>query len=262
MLENLGIPGILELTTTKEYTQFVNKQQMGFFELNMSFPYFTSEKVIELFHSQEDISKIYSIHLPDNLDIAEFNPEIRDGNLNLIKNILCAIPKGSVKILNLHLQLGNRFTLPDKKCFFYQLYEKVYLQNIVSSIQSLEPLLLEKSVLLCFENTGICHFSFIQKALTEILKFNCCGLTWDIGHDAKSHYSDSKHFYTAHQEDIKHMHIHDFDGTLDHKELFTGDVNLHEVFNFLQTKKIKGVVETKNLPTLNASIEKIKALSK
>ncbi|MCX5773576.1 MAG: TIM barrel protein [Fusobacteria bacterium] len=261
MLENFGIPGILELTSLKEYNQFLDTSGMGFFELNMNFPYFTSEKVTKLFHSQEDISKIYSIHLPDNLDIAEFNPEIREGNLNLIKNLLHAIPYGSVKILNLHLQLGNCFTLPNKVCFFYELYEKEYLQNIVDSVKILEPLLLDNKVTLCFENTGICQFSFIQKALEQIVQFQCCGLTWDIGHDAKSHYSDSHYFYNTHQNQIKHMHIHDFDGALDHKELFTGNIDLVQIFKFIQKHHICGVIETKNLQTLNTSIEKIKTLS-
>jgi len=260
MLEKLGIPGILELTSLEAYETFCEQTGMGFYELNMNFPFFSSGKLLSLLHSKKDFSKLYSIHLPDNLDIAEFNTEIRLGNIELIKNLLTAIPKNSLKILNIHLQKGNCFTLPDKVCFFYELYEKEYLETLQSSLSELIPLLKEKNVILAFENTGICHFSFIQKALACIVKTPHCALTWDIGHDAKSHYRDFKYFYCEHQDNIAHLHIHDFDGTLDHKELYTGEVDLNKIFDFLRTHDIRGVIETKNLPTLNASIEKIKCM--
>lgn len=53
---------------------------------------------------------------------------------------------------------------------------------------------------------------------------------------------------------IRHMHIHDFDGKKEHKELDSGLIDVEKYLNFCKSKNIYAVIEIKKMQELVNSI--------
>ena len=83
------------------------------------------------------------------------------------------------------------------------------------------------------------------------------GLTWDVGHDAEAGYCD-KPYLEANFYKIRHLHLHDVLNGRAHRELFTGEIDIDSIINFIISNRIKAIVEVKTIDSLCKSIERLR----
>jgi hypothetical protein len=74
---------------------------------------------------------------------------------------------------------------------------------------------------------------------------------------AKADYQEQD-ILLANEEQIKHLHLHDFKDGTDHQVLFTGDINIEAMISFAKKQNIKIVVEAKTAAALIESVEELK----
>ena len=76
-----GMPTLIENRTLAENISLCKELGLNFIELNMNFPEYQIDKLEnweEFFKAAEGNGIYYTIHLDENLNIADFNPLVRD----------------------------------------------------------------------------------------------------------------------------------------------------------------------------------------
>lgn len=259
MLE-LGMPTLIELEDLEANVVLCKKLNLSFIELNLNMPEFQPNRLdAERLNKIKQLKNIYfTFHLPEDLDIGHFNIRVREANLQIIKETIDIAQQIKAPVINMHMNSGVHFTLPEHKVELYEKYQNEYLKNIDESMQQIEKMLEDTEVSLAIENTGIFNKDFITQAVELLLRSDKCVLTWDIGHDYSSGSLDEA-FIMKHLEKLRHMHIHDALGEKNHLELYTGEMDLERYFKTAQQNKCRCVIETKTIEALEKSIIKLKA---
>ena len=161
--------------------------------------------------------------------------------------------------MNLHLNPGVYFTLPDRKVWLYERYRDRFLPALEGSFRAMLDGARAAEVTVCIENAGA-EFStpFIREALGRLLGLDQhgIGLTWDVGHDAASGFK-AKPVFDEHPDRIAHMHLHDYDGRTSHQVLFTGNVDVGATLSLAKRRDIGVVIETKTVDGLEESVRRI-----
>ena len=85
---------------------------------------------------------------------------------------------------------------------------------------------------------------------------DCIGLTWDVGHDAESGFSEQGTFEELRGR-IRHMHIHDWDGGGAHQVLFSGKVDMAAMVALAKRLDVRVVIETKTTESLAESARRL-----
>ena len=208
-MNNFGMPTLVELKTLQQQVDLCKKLGLSFVELNMNLPEYTVANLAKIdYHNFAEQGVRFNIHAPEELDLASFHDDIRNGFVNLLVNTLNAVPNGMIDILNIHLNNGVHFTLPDGKVWLYDEYCADFIRNLRQSLETILPVALEKRVKICIENTGKFSMPHISAALDLLLGYDEIFLTWDVGHDHAVGYSDSVVF-EKHIDKIRHFHLHD-----------------------------------------------------
>lgn len=255
---NLGMPTLIELENLQANIDLCNTLNLDFIEINMNLPAFQAERLeTKKLNELKAKHKIYfTFHLPEDLDVGHFNKRMREANLKIIEDAIHIASEINAPLINMHMNSGIYFTLPDQKIELYQKYEEEYLRNILNSASYINQMLKGTGVKLAIENTGIYHKPFITKAVEMFCEETDCYLTWDIGHDYSSGKKDET-FMSIHKERVKHMHLHDAKGEKNHLELFTGDSDLAYFLDLATQNNCSCVIETKTIETLQNSIRSL-----
>ncbi|MBQ6506613.1 MAG: sugar phosphate isomerase/epimerase, partial [Clostridia bacterium] len=129
-----GMPTLIENRTLAENIELCRSLGLRFIELNMNFPEYQLEhleKKALLIDSAEKGGVYYTIHLDENLDIADFNPLVTDAYLETVRRAV-AVAKELIPLrdhygdrsqpltLNMHMNHGIHITLPDRKVQMYE----------------------------------------------------------------------------------------------------------------------------------------------
>ena len=267
-----GMPTLIENNTIKENIALCKKLKLNFIELNMNFPEYQVEQLEnwKLFYELAEKNQIYyTIHLDENLNIADFNPLVRNACLETVRRVI-EVAKNFVSlknrfgdatqplIINMHLNHGIFITLPDKKVWMYETNFSIYEKYFKDFFNLCEKWIGETDIKICVENTdGFC--SFEKKILNMLLESQKFGITWDIGHSKATKEIDVpliKSFLTK----LSHFHIHD--GTenppKNHLALGDGEINLIERLALAQKTNSRCVLETKTIQALEKSVQWIK----
>ena len=124
-----GMPTLIENRTLAENISLCKELGLNFIELNMNFPEYQIDKLEnweEFFKAAEGNGIYYTIHLDENLNIADFNPLVRDAYLETTRRTI-EVAKRMVPLknsygdpsqpftINMHMHHGIFITLPDKK---------------------------------------------------------------------------------------------------------------------------------------------------
>ena len=130
---HFGMPTLIEINTIRENAKLCSDLGLDFLELNMNLPICTilgfenSQNDVKLF--LEDLKKLknefgiyFTIHLDENFTFADFNPLISHAYLQTLKNLIENAKEIDCPIINLHMNSGVYFTLPDKKVFLFEKY--------------------------------------------------------------------------------------------------------------------------------------------
>ncbi|MBB6482480.1 sugar phosphate isomerase/epimerase family protein [Spirochaeta isovalerica] len=227
-----------------------NELNLDLLEINMNLPQFQLKEMEDL----KIGSLEYSIHLPEDLNIWAFNENVLDAHIKTVIDTIRFCKLKKIKKINMHMNPGIYFTLPQKKVFLFEKYYDTYIQNTINFGKIVECELSGTEIEVFVENTGIYHLWFIRKAVEELLKINCFKLTWDVGHEFSSGTNDSE-FLAANKKYINHLHLHDAIGSNNHLPLGTGQINIDRIMD-MAGQYIKSIIfETKTVDGLIESVE-------
>ena len=271
MLE-FGMPTLIENQTLEENIALCKSLGLSFIELNMNFPEYQIDQMekLDLFYKKADEAGIYyTIHLDENLNVADFNPLVREAYLETVRRVVKVAKQfvllknkyGKISrplIINMHMHHGIYITLPDKKVQMYERDFDVYMEYISNFIQLCEQWIGEADIKIAIENTNGFR-EYEKKAIEKMLQSDCFVLTWDIGHSKATKEIDEA-FILAHQDKLSHFHIHDGSENpqRDHLALGDGEINLSERLNMAKICNARCVLETKTIEALKQSVEWLK----
>lgn len=250
---DFGMPTLIEYESVSENAELCSKLGLDFLELNMNLPFcqnFDGNAAEYLNETAEKYGIYYTLHFDENADFCNFNPIIKQGWQKVLINTLAAAQALKIPIVNMHLNRGVWFTLPDEKVFLYEKYNLCY----ENSICQLREICSQYSgnVKVSIENTnGFKPFEI--KAIENLLNEKSIGLTWDVGHCHAAENHDES-FFMKNTEKLFHMHLHDAVGKNDHLVLGEGDINIAQRLRQAEKSECRCVVEVKTSKALEKSV--------
>ncbi len=263
-----GMPTLIENQTLEENAALCCSLGLQFIELNMNFP----EYQIDQLEQTETMLKIadqygiyYTIHLDENLNIADFNLLVTKAYLETVRRSVDVAKKlmrlrdqygdcSQPLILNMHMNHGIHITLPDRKVQMYSRDFDAYMRSFVTFRSLCEEWIGDSDVMIAVENTD--GFREYEKSAVEyLLESPKFGLTWDIGHSKAGGEKDIP-FIRKHQEQLIHFHIHDGSESpaRNHLALGDGEINVLERLKLAEGRNARCVLETKTIEALNKSV--------
>ncbi len=264
-----GMPTLIENRTLSENTALCQALGLHFIELNMNFPEYqlpALEQTEALLAAAEAAEIYYTIHLDENLDIADFNPLVSAAYRETVRRTIEAAKKllplknrfsrcSRPMVLNMHMHHGIHITLPDRKVQMYARDLGTYLQSFAVFRSLCEDWIDGADLVISVENTDG-FFAYEKEAIGCLLESPVFGLTWDIGHSKAVHEKDVP-FLMAHQSRLLHFHIHD--GTeeppRDHLALGDGTIDLPDRLRLAEKQNARCVLETKTITALQQSVQ-------
>ena len=102
----LGMPAMVELSSIEESAALCAELGLSFLELNTNFP----TQQIHLLDPQalreiaEKYGIFYTIHLNDEMPVADFNPAVAEGYLKAMAEAISFAEKIGAPVLNMHLR--------------------------------------------------------------------------------------------------------------------------------------------------------------
>jgi len=255
----LGMPTLIELETLEENVALCAKLGLDFVEINMNLPNYQTDvmKAEDLNMLQKKYNKFFTFHLPEDIDIAHFNQKVRKAHLDTVLETIELAKAINSPLINMHMNLGIYFTLPNQRVFLYEKYRDDYMAAIGYFAELIDEQLRETAIQLLIENTGIYDRTYITDAIDLMLEVESVALTWDIGHDYVADYVD-KSFIENRAIRLKHLHIHDAQDQKNHLKLYDGDIDLGYYLHLVGEMNITAVIETKTIEALEASVLELK----
>lgn len=267
-----GMPTLIENRTLEENADLCRSLGLSFIELNMNFPEYQIEQLERTGHLTgvaEKYGIYYTIHLDENLNIADFNQLVSDAYLETVRRSIVVAKKllylrdrfgdGSQPlILNMHMNHGIYITLPDSKVRMYERDLDTYMRSFSVFRTKCGEWIGDSDVRITVENTDGFR-DYEKKAIMFLLESPKFGLTWDIGHSKATGEQDVP-FIMEHREKLIHFHIHD--GTEDppknHLALGDGEIDLADRLRFAKSRNARCVLETKTIEALKSSVQWLK----
>ena len=267
-----GMPTLIENRTLEDNVNLCESLGLKFIELNMNFPEYQVDKLedTDYFMSLADKAGIYyTIHLDENLNIADFNQLVTDAylettrrSIEVAKKFLVLRDKYGDKsqplTINMHMHHGIFITLPDRKVQMYERDFDVYMKSFETFRNKCEEWIGDSDIKICVENTdGFKEYE--KKAIKFLLGSPKFGTTWDIGHSKGIKEIDVP-FILENKDRLIHFHIHDGkeEPPKNHLALGDGDINLHERLNLSKERNARCVLETKTIEALKKSVKWLK----
>ena len=256
---SFGMPTLIETKTVRDMAKLCGELGLSFMELNTNFPLHQPHLLDaeELNALAEEFGFTYTIHLNDEMPVAEFSPAVAQGYRQAVLQAISLAKKIGAKKLNMHLAEGAHYTMPDKIVYFYDAYLEDYLSGMAQFRDLCEEAIGDSGIMICMENvTGFRDFQLA--ALEVLLQSPIFGLTIDIGHNYCTKGVDEK-WIMDHADRLHHMHMHDAkDGKKDHQALGEGEIDIIRFVQLAQERDCTVVLETKTVDGLRASVNWIR----
>lgn len=270
----LGMPTLVEYQTLEENIGLCGELGLRFLELNMNFPEYQLdqlEKTERLVETADPAGIYYTIHLDENLDIADFNRLVSNAYLETVKRTIEAAKKlvclrdrygdaAQPLILNMHLNHGVYITLPDQRVQMYEREFNTYRKAYRSFRKCCEEWIGDVDIMIAIENTDRFR-EYEKEVIEELLQSPKFGLTWDIGHSRAAGEKDAT-FLMEHRAKLVHFHMHDAVGAppQNHLALGDGEIDLHDRFRLSKACHARCVLETKTAAALQKSVRWLKQM--
>lgn len=271
-MKNFGMPTLIENRTLDDNIFLCKELGLSFIELNMNFPEYQINKIedVETFFKRADEAGIfYTLHLDENLNVADFNPLVREAYLETVRRTI-ETAKHFVKLkdkygnkkqpltINMHMHHGIFITLPDRKVQMYERDFETYIASFRYFIKACEEWIGNSDIRIAIENTSGFQ-EYEKKAIERMLESDYFILTWDIGHSKATKEVDVP-FILSHKDKLKHFHIHDGreNPPQNHLALGDGEINLTERLKIARECNARCVIETKTMESLKKSVKWIK----
>ncbi|MDD4495934.1 MAG: sugar phosphate isomerase/epimerase [Eubacteriales bacterium] len=254
-----GMPTLIEMKSTESCAALCHELGLAFVELNMNLPEYQVEN-LEVVRFREIADKYgiyYTIHLDENLCPCDFNNKVAAAYTETVLQTIEVAKRLSVPILNMHLHSGVWFTLPDKKVFLFDEYEREYLRKLTAFRDACAAVISDADIKICVENCGDFGKSYIRKGIALLLESPAFALTFDIGHNAGADYSDEP-IIMEYADRLAHFHIHDASSRSNHLMLGDGDVDLPKYLDLAKAYDCRAVLEVKTVDGLRQSVNWLK----
>ena len=264
-----GMPTLIENRTLEENAALCSSLGLKFIELNMNFPEYQTDRLEEtdkLIRIAEKHSLYYTIHLDENLNIADFNRLVTDAYLETVRRSIVTAGKllglrdrygdaGQPITLNMHMNHGIFITLPDRKVQMYDRDNETYMQAFARFRNLCEEWIGDSDIRIAVENTDG-YRGYEEKAIEYLLESPKFGLTWDIGHSKAVKEKDVP-FLMRHRDRLIHFHIHDGreDPPKNHLALGDGEIDLADRLKLAAERNARCVLETKTIEALKRSVQ-------
>lgn len=254
-----GMPAMIELDTVEETVEICARLGLDFVELNTNFPLqqvhrMDPKKMREL---AEKHGIFYTIHLNDEMPVADFNPLVADGYRKAVLEVIEFAKQTGIQVLNMHISEGARFTTPQRIIYFYEAYREDYLRGIRQFRDACETAIGDSGIHICMENSKA-YFDFQKEALDLLLESPAFGLTLDTGHNHCSGYADEG-WIRQRKNRLLHMHLHDAKGARqDHQPLGQGEMALPAFLDLAQDTHCTVLLEVKTVAGLRDSVRWIR----
>ena len=263
-----GMPTLIENHTLEENAVLCEALGLRFIELNMNFPEYQVdrlEQTDELVRIAEQHHLYYTVHLDENLNIADFNPLVTKAYLETVRRTILAAKAllplrdrygdhAQPLTLNMHMHHGIYITLPDRKVQMYERNFETYMQSFAVFRSLCEEWIGDSSIMMAVENMDGFR-DYEKKMIAYLLESKKFGLTWDIGHSKAIREADVS-FLMEHQDKLIHFHIHDGTETppRNHLALGDGEIDLDARLKLAAERNARCVLETKTISALKQSV--------
>ncbi len=272
VLENMlqfGMPTLIENSTLEENVALCRSLGLRFIELNMNFPEFQIDPLEQtdlLLRAAGEAGIYFTIHLDENLNIADFNPLVTGAYLETVRRSIGVAKKllplrdqfgdpTQPLTLNMHMNHGIFITLPGRKVQMYDRNFETYRKSFAAFRSLCEAWIGDSDLMIAVENTDGFR-DYEKKVIAMLLESPKFGLTWDIGHSKAVGEKDVS-FLLEHQEHLIHFHIHDGTETppANHLALGDGAIDLAARLKLAQSRNARCVLETKTIQALRQSVQ-------
>lgn len=264
-----GMPTLIENKTLEDNIALCRRLGLRFIELNMNFPEYQLAQLGRtdlLLRLAEQAGIYYTIHLDENLNVADFNPLVSKAYLQTVERTIGAAKRLCILnerfgdparplIVNMHMHHGIHVTLPDKKVPLYERDFETYMQSFSAFRDLCEEWIGSDRIMISIENTDGFR-DFEKKAIAYLLQSPVFGLTWDIGHSKAAKEKDVP-FLLDNEAQLVHFHIHDGRQTppQNHLALGDGEIDLQQRLSLAQSLQARCVLETKTVSALELSVQ-------
>ena len=215
------MPTLIENKTLLDNINLCSRLGLDFIELNMNFPEYQLEQLerTDFLLEEGERKKIYfTIHLDENLNIADFNNLVSDAYLETVRRTIDVakklVPlckkygnKNQPLTLNMHMNHGIYITLPDRKVRMYERDFETYINSFRRFKTKCEEWIGGADIKIVVENTDG-FMDYEKRAVEMLLESPSFALTWDIGHSKAVREIDVP-FIMDHVDRLIHFHIHD-----------------------------------------------------
>lgn len=270
-----GMPTLIENKTLEENIALCERLGLQFIELNMNFPEYQLEQLEQtdtFIKAAEQVQIYYTIHLDENLNIADFNPLVTDAYLETVRRTIEVAKKllplrdkygdpTQPLTLNMHMNHGIYITLPDKKVQMYERDFDTYMKSFERFRKSCEQWIADSDIKIVIENTDGFR-DYEKKSIDFLLESPFFALTWDIGHSKAIGEKDVP-FIKSHTDRLIHFHIHDGSENppKNHLALGDGEIDLDDRLKLAESRNARCVLETKTVAALEKSVNYLKRRS-
>lgn len=258
-----GMPTLIELRTVEEHARICAENGLDFYELNLAFPWFQSDKLDadDLLRIKKKYGIDFTVHLHDEVNPLAFAPEMRAGAMKNVSYALDLARAIGAKRLNMHLQNGMYSAVGGVKIYACGLCEDEYLGYVQNFVSMVEKKLKDMpDAVFCIENTSGFK-TYHRHAIDLMLKSSVFGLTLDIGHNYKAS-EDDESFILSHADKLRHFHIHDVTKTSNHVALGDGLLDVDGYLDMARDYGCPVVIEVKEKKDLLKSIEYVRRRSR
>ncbi len=252
---DFGMPVLIENKSIKDNIALCRRLRLDFLELNMNLPEYQADRLenTDYFRKLAEKAGIYyTIHLDENMNIADFNKSVSDAYMETAARTINAAKLLNVPVLNMHINHGVHFTLPDRKVELFEVYFSNYIKKFQEFKNLCEKSIGNSGIKICIENTD--GFRDYEKTAIEmLLESDVFALTWDIGHSNSCSNIDES-FIMQNEGKLRHFHLHDSAGSKDHMTLGTGEIDLKARIGIARKHSCRCVIETKTIKSLEQSV--------
>ncbi|MCM1368300.1 MAG: sugar phosphate isomerase/epimerase [Roseburia sp.] len=257
---DFGMPTLIECDGLRENAELCMALGLDFVELNMNLPEYRPrmlENNAELRKYASSAPVYFTVHLDENLNVADFNDAISDAYLDTVKRTIRVCAEICAPVLNMHMNRGVHFTLPDRKVYLFEKYRDAYMRAYEKFGSVCESEIGDADIRICIENTDGWR-DFEKGAIEHLLESRVFALTFDIGHSHSVGDADEG-FISEHADKLRHFHIHDARGKSNHLALGTGEIDLMSRLDLAKAHGCRCVAETKTVSALKTSVEWLRA---
>ncbi len=254
-----GMPTLIETPEIADCAALCREAGLHFVEMNMNLPQYQVQYMdaAHLKNVAREYGISYTIHLDENMNIADFNPLLVQAYTRTVLDTIELAKRLEIPVLNMHMPQGVYFTLPERKVYLHGEYRAEYIDSMRAFRDACTAAIGDSGVKICVENWHG-YTDWQVPALDALLESEAFGLTFDVGHNFCKKGADEP-IILSRKAKLAHMHLHDVrDGVKDHQALGTGELDIMRCIHLAEGCGARIVVETKTVAGLRQSANWLK----